>query len=128
MEQAIRRRCLHQRPHLHTAAGLAKQRHILRVTAKGGNVFPDPLEGSDHIIRSRVGRIGIFFSKGGQIQVAQHIQPVVQGNHHHIAVAAQAFPVIGHLLNGGTGKEAAAMEPDHHRFLGTFIHRLRPDI
>ncbi len=47
-------------------------------------------------------------------QIAEHIEPVVEGDHHHIAFVAQVGPVI-HRPGAGPVSKAAAMQPDHHR-------------
>ena len=42
---------------------------------------------------------------------------MVDGNHHTIPQAGHIPALIGHLLNGGPGEIAAAVEPDQHRAL-----------
>ena len=78
MEQAVRRRGLHQRPHLHTAAGLAEYRHATGIAAKRCNIVPHPLQCQDDIIPTRIAGVCVLLPKIREIQVAQDVQPVVQ--------------------------------------------------
>ena len=115
--QPVRRRGLQQRGHLRSAAALAENGHIFRIPAKGGDILPDPLQRRNDVISAGVSGIFVFLPKIGKVEIAEDIQPVIDGNDHCIAEAAHGRPVIGHLFDGGAGKEAASVEPDKHRSL-----------
>ena len=78
MEQAVRRRGLHQRPDLHTAAGLAEQRDVFRVTAEVCDIFVNPLQSCDHIGVAGVAGILIFLAERGKVEIAEDIEAVVE--------------------------------------------------
>ena len=78
MEQAVRRRGLHQRPDLHTAAGLAEQRDVFRVAAEVCDIFVNPLQSCDHISVAGVAGILIFLAERGKIEIAEDIETVVE--------------------------------------------------
>ena len=88
MEQAVRRRGLHQRPDLHTAAGLTENRNILRVSAECRDIVMYPLQCSYHICVSCIRRIFVFFAKRREIEITEDIQPMVHGNNNDITELA----------------------------------------
>ena len=128
LEQAVGRRGLHERGDLPAAAGLAENGDVLRVAAELGNVVMHPLEGSHQVRVSGIAGVPVLLPIGGEVQVAQNVQAVVHGDHHHVPKAGKVFPVIGHVLNGGAVPEAAAVEPDHHRALGLRVQGLGPHV
>ena len=88
MEQAVRRRGRHQRPDLHTAAGLTENRNILRVSAECRDIVMYPLQCSYHICVSCIRRIFVFFAKRREIEITEDIQPMVHGNNNDITELA----------------------------------------
>ena len=86
--------------HLHSASGLAEDGHISRISAKSCNVAVNPLQRGYHITGTCVAGVFVLFAEFGQIAVAQHIQPVIDGNKHNLPVFAEVFSFISHLLNG----------------------------
>ena len=118
VEEAVRLGDLHQVEHLGPAAGLAEDGHVVRVAAEARDVLVDPLQSGHQICVARVGGVLVLLPVGGQVQVAQDVQPVVQGDHHHVAELGEGVAVIGHLLDGRARREAAPVEPDHDGFLG----------
>ncbi len=126
MEQPVRRGNLHQVEDFSPAAGLAEDGYIIRVAAKTGDIVPHPFQGRHQVRVACVGGVLVLLPIGGQIQIAQDIQPVVQGDHHHVPEPGQVLPVISHLLNGGACREPAAMKPHHHRFFGRRVQGLAP--
>ena len=125
--QTVRGGGLQQGGYLGAAAGLAEDRNIGRVSAEPFDVVPDPPEGGDNVIRAGIGGVGIFLPEIGQIEVAQDIQAVIDGHHHHIPQAGHVRTVIGGLLDGGTGLVAAAVEPHQHR-PGAAVQPRGPDV
>ena len=77
MEKTVCLRHLHERPDLCPAAGLTENSHIVRISAKAADIVMYPLKSRNDIQISCIGRGFILFSKGREIQIAQHIQPVV---------------------------------------------------
>ena len=86
-----------------------------------------PLQGGDEVIGARVGGIGVFLPEIGKIKIPQDIQPVIDRNHHRIPQAGHIGAVVGCLLDGGAGFEAAAVEPHQHGALPVIQPR-GPDV
>ena len=128
VEQAFGGRGLHQRIDFHAAARLAEQSDILRVSAEVCDIVMNPLKGSNHVRVACVAGVFILVAERGEVHVAQDIQTMVQGNDDHITKSAQRVAVICLLFNRRTGKESAAMQPDHDRLFGGGVNRLGPDV
>ena len=77
VEKTVCLRHLHERPDLCSTAGLTENGHIVRISAKATDVVTYPLKSRNDIQISCIGRGFILFSKGREIQIAQHIQPMV---------------------------------------------------
>ena len=65
VEQAVGCGNLHQVCHLHAAAGLAEDGHILRVAAEEGDVVMHPLQCRHHICVACVAGVFILLAEGG---------------------------------------------------------------
>ena len=52
---------------------------------------------------------------------------MVDGNHHAVPQAGHVFALVSDLLNGGTGKVSAAVQPHQHGAVGV-IQRGGPDV
>ena len=128
MEQTVCLRHLHERPDLCPAAGLAENGHIVRISAKTADVVTHPLKSCNDIQISCIGRSLILFSKGGEVQITKHVQPVVQRHHDHISVFCHIGAFICDMFNGRTGRKTASVEPDHDRTFCLRVDRRRPDI
>ena len=59
--------------------------------------------------------------------MAEQVKAVVDGDHHHVAALAQAGPLIGGA-GAGSRREAAAVEPQHHRPLLPVLQAWGPDV
>ena len=127
VEQPVRGGGLQQGGHLGAAAGLAEHCHIAGVTAERGNIIPHPAQRGDDIVPARVAGIGVFRPKIRKVEIAQDVQPVVDGNHHAVPQAGHVFALVSDLLNGGTGKVSAAVQPHQHGAMGV-IQRGGPDV
>ena len=125
--QAVGLRALQQGGHLGTAAGLAEHGHVVRVAAEAFDIVPDPLEGRDDVVAARVAGVFVFVAEIGKIKIAQDVQPVVDADHHGVPVQGHVVPVVGDLLDGGTGAVPAAVQPHEHGALFP-VQRGRPDI
>ena len=82
-------------------AGLPENGHIVRVPAEGVDVPLNPFQGLHKVCDASVDRVIVPFAVGGEVQIPQNIQPVVQCDHHDIPIAAQGVSFIGCLLKGG---------------------------
>ena len=111
--QAVRFRRLQQRHYLPPASALAEYGNISGIPPKGGNIFPYPFQRGNDIIAACVAGILVALPIGRQIQIAQYIEPVIDGYHHHIAQPAHILPFIGRLLDGGACRVAASVQPYH---------------
>ncbi len=129
MNQPFRRRHGGERGDLAAAARLAKDEHVVGVAAKVGDVVPDPLQAELQIEHAREAAGGVArAAQLGQVQIAEHIEAVIEAHHHHIAATRQILAVIGLQLLAGAGREAAAVEPDHDGALLVVVYAGRPDV
>ena len=128
MEQTFRAGNLQQCSNLSAASGLTENRHIVRISAKAGNIVLHPSECFHNISHSHIGRISVFLSICRQIQKSQHIQAMIQSHHHDITKAAHVFAVISKMFNTGPRGKSTAMQPHQNRTLPVIVQRLRPDI
>ena len=128
MEKTVCLRHLHERPDLCPAAGLTENGHIVRISAKAANIVMYPLKRRNDIQISCIGRGFILFSKGREIEITKHIQPVVQRHYDYISVFCHIGTFICDMFNRGTGRKTASVEPDHNRTFCFRIDRRRPDI
>ena len=128
LEETVRVGCLSERRDLSAAARLTEDRHVLRIAAESRDVFLHPFQGGHEIRNAHVHGILILLAVHGEIQMSEGIQTVVNGDEHDAVVFREAVAFIGHVLDGGTGRIAAAVEPDHDRLLCRRVNRIRPHI
>ena len=116
VEQAGGLRRVHQRVGFAAAAGLAEDRHVIGVTAEGGDVVPHPFQGHYQIHLAVVpgAAVAAFLAEVRVGDVAERAQSVVDGDQHH-ALFGEAVRVVVLLGIGGQDRERATVEPDHHR-------------
>ena len=116
MEQAGGLRRVHQRVGFAAAAGLTEDRHVVGVTAEGGDVVAHPFQGHHQIHLAVVAgaAVAAFLAEFRMGDVAERAQPVVDGHQHH-ALLGKAVRVVVLLRVGGQDRERTAVEPDHHR-------------
>ena len=126
-EQAVRRRGLEQSGDFGAAAGLSEDGHVLRVSAEASDVVMNPLQGGHQVVGACVAGVGVLLPERGQVAVAQDVEPVVHGDHHHLAQLAHVLALIGNLLDGGSCEEPAAVEPYHDRAL-LCVQARAPDV
>ena len=119
---------LHKRVDLHAAAGLAEDGDVVRVAAETGDVVPHPPQGHDDVVHARGAGEGVLLSKFGEVEIAQDVQPVVDGDHHHVSPAAEILAVIADQFQGRAVAEAAAVDPEHDGLLRRLVQRRRPDV
>ena len=128
MEQAARRRHRHQRGALRAAARLAEDRDVAGVAAELGDVVAHPLRARGPGRAADVARVRqLRPAELGEIEVAERVQAMVDGDDHDVAAAAQAR-AVGLDLVAGAAREGAAVEPDHHRPLRVVAQPGRPDV
>ena len=117
MKQAARLRHRHQRGALRAATRVAEDRHVARSRRRTRRCCRAPIRarGSDRAgrrCRSRRARAAEL----GQIQIAERVQPMVDGDDDDVAAAAESR-AVGFDLVAGAARIGAAVEPDHHRTL-----------
>src|SRR5687768_17124982 len=59
--------------------------------------------------------------------MAEHIQPMIDGDHHDIAALTQTRAVI-QRTRPRAAAELAAVKPNHHRSLAAVLQCRRPDV
>jgi hypothetical protein len=55
-----------------------------------------------------------FAGQVAQIEVSEGVQPVIDGDHHHVVMTRQVLAVIGRPTTRAI-VETTAVKPDHHR-------------
>ena len=128
LEQVLRFGDLPQHGDLGSAAGLAEDSDVLRVAAKGCDIFLHPAESLHQVGHAHVHRIPILFAEVGHIQIAEGVEPVVYRDHHHAVFFRQVEAVVGHLLDGGAGGIPAPVNPEQHRLFGGRVTGVGPDV
>ena len=126
MKQPSRRRQCQQVADAHATGGLAEDGDIAGITAEMRDVVAHPGQRLDLIEQPLIaGGRDATVRHRGQRREAQDSQPIVDGDHHHIAVASEGSALVDTLGARADG-EAAAVDPHHYRsFAGT---PGRPDI
>ena len=87
-------RRLHKEVDTGGARPVPVQRHRLGVAAEVGDVLLDPLEGRDLVHQAVVGHLRVLMGRRVGVEEAEDPEPVVDGDHHHIAVAGQHPAVV----------------------------------
>ena len=127
-EQALGRRHGHQGSDLSAAARLAEDGDVGRIAAEGRDVVADPFECLDDIGHSDVAGCSVFITEVGEVEMAQDIEPVVEGHDDDIVAAGKGPAVIGRPLLAVSAVETAAVEPDHNRAFAAIFDSRCPDI
>ena len=128
MEEPLRGRHCEQRRDLTASARLTEDRDVAWVAAELGDVGSDPLERVHDVEHAGVARLReVAAAELREIGEAEHVQAVVDRNHHDVA-AAREVGAVGHGRRTGARDEPTAVAPDHHRPLTAVADRRRPDV
>ena len=113
VEQPLCIGCRHQCEYFCTAARLTENRDVCRITAELCDVVPHPAQRVNEVIDTDIVRIAVFLPIGGEVEMSEHIQTMINGNNDNVALTAEIGTVIGGNLSRRTCGEPAAMQPDH---------------
>jgi hypothetical protein len=118
VEEALRRRHRHQDGHLGAATRLAEDRHLACVTTEVADVVAHPLQRRHQVEHAGVAsvgeaRVGAF----QRAQVAKEVEPVVDGDHHHVFLPRERTAVEHGRVACADG-EGTAVQVDHDGALG----------
>ena len=127
MEESFRGGHRHQGGSLAATAALPADRDAPWVSSKGLDIVPYPLQGLHQILLTEVDGFGILSAQGGQVQIAQDVEAVIDRDHHDVSLPGQRRPFLGRQEDGGSGRITPAMEPDEYRALPA-VQARRPDI
>ncbi|MNM77606.1 hypothetical protein D3C81_894660 [compost metagenome] len=95
VEQSLRCRHGHQRGDLRATTGLAKYGDVVGIAAEFDRVLTYPVQRLDQIELADIAGIGqCLAAELGQIQVAEQVEAMVDGDDHHVAAPAQVAAVI----------------------------------
>ena len=126
--------------HVRRPGGLAEDRDLARVAAERGDVGLDPAQGRllvEQPLVAREGMARVLASERGVTEEPEHVQPVVDRDHHDVALLGQHVAVVDaaprdarerHDVGGGSGHVRAAVEPHHHRPRLRWRRVGRPDV
>ena len=128
VKEAVRGRRLQKGVHLSAAARLAEDRDVVRISAEAGDVVVDPFQGRDHVGGAEVAGVLILLSEGGEVEIADAVETVVDGDDDHVAEFRQLHAVVRVEFDRGARRVSAAVEPDHDRLLRAVINVLCPQV
>ena len=128
MEQAIGLRHGHQRGDLGAATRLAEHGDVARVAAELVRMLAHPAQGVDQVQLADVtGVAQAFVAALAEIQVAERVEPVVDGDHDDIAAAAQVHAVVEGVRTGAV-VVAAAVDVEQDGTLAAVAQGRRIDV
>ncbi len=93
------------------ASGTARSPSCRRRTVRTGHIPGSPPNAAmfsaitparHHVRVAHIDGVPVLLSQRGHIEIAKDVQPMVDGDNHHIPVDAQRLPVVRGLLNAGT--------------------------
>ncbi|MEZ5766059.1 MAG: hypothetical protein R3D69_18700 [Xanthobacteraceae bacterium] len=93
VEQALGRRHRHDGRNLAAAARLAEDRDVAGVAAEFGDVVAHPGQRRNQIEHAGVRGFREFWQQLPEIQKAEQVQPVIDGDDHHVAATRQPCAV-----------------------------------
>ena len=117
MEKPFRCGHRHQGGSLAATAALSADRDAARVSSKGLDMVPYPLQGLHQVLLAQVDGLGILPAQGGQVQIAQDVEAMIDRDHHDVSFPGQRRPFLGRQEDGRSGRITPAMEPDEYRTL-----------
>ena len=114
MEQAASHRHAHQCGHLRCPARLAEDRDIAGVAAERLRVITHPAQRRHHVQNAGIAGIGETGVAVADVQVTEHVEAMIDRNHHHVA-AAREMRAVEARCGPGTVRPSPAMQPHHDR-------------
>ena len=127
VEQSLRSRHRQQRGNFRAAAGVAEDRHVVRVPAELRDVIPHPAQPRDKIKLADIGRGRACRHEIAEIEIAEEIEPVVDRHDHDVVTIGQPQP-FRKAIGARADRQAAAMRPEHHRALAAVVEARCPDV
>ncbi len=135
MEQTLGGGRAEEGGHAHPPGRFAEEGDLARIAAERRDVVTHPPERGDLVGKPPVaearpllaiqpGLIGLLEHRMGE--KAEQAQSVVDGDHHHAALARQPPPSV-HASRARPGHERPAVDPDHDRSVAP-IHSGGPDV
>src|SRR5664280_1668196 len=119
VEQTLGSGCAEQGGHAHPTGRFAEEGHLARIAAERSDVVPHPTERGDLVGQPPVpeARPPLAVQPGlvrvlehGMGEEAEQAQPVVDGDHHHVALARQPPPSV-HTSGPRSRDEGTAVDP-----------------
>ena len=95
-----------------TAGRHAEDGHIIGVTTIIGDVIPHPGQRQDLVTETVGHGPGQGFVVLRQIEKTKHAKPIIDGNHHHVALGSKNRAVV---VVTRTDIVGAAVNPEQHR-------------
>ena len=128
MEEAGGRRHGHQRGALRATAGLAEDGDVAGVAAKRRGIVAHPAQREDQVQHPDVAGVGeVGAAERRQVEMTERVQPVIDGDDHHVA-ATRKPRAVGFDPVAGVAGERAGVEPHQHRPAGAVGQARRPHV
>jgi len=101
---------------------------VATIAAERLCVVAHPLQGEHEVEQAGHARAGkVLATQVGQVQVAEGVQPVIEGDDHHVAPPAEGGAVVP-AFRTGAGHESPTVEPHHDRTAGAVAQSGSPDV
>ena len=128
MEEALGRRHGEQVGDLSAATALSAHGHLVGIAAEPVDVLVYPFESLDYILLAEVDAFGPFSSKGAEVDVSEHVEPVVEVDHHYVALLRKGIALVAGQVMRRSAGEASSMAPQEYRTLLSVVDSRSPDI
>ena len=112
------------------AGGLSEDCHIVRITAKTGNVLVNPPESHHLVHKAQILGVRIFFSvrQMGQMEKTENTDPVRNGNGHNVRILPHEIAALVQRVSRPAVFEGSAVNPHHDRLFACGFPLCLPDI
>ena len=97
------------------------------IAAERGDVVAHPLQREHEVELPGIAAVGKARADPCEVEIAEHVQPVVDRDHHDVAAPAQPRAVADRVGRAAE-RECAAVDIDHHRQARTGPGVGRPDV
>jgi hypothetical protein len=111
---------------------LAEDEDAGGISAKGGDIIADPLEGEDEIELADVAGVAeeiAEWSRGelGEVEVAEEVEAVVEGDDYGVAAAGETEAIVDGAV-GGAGGVGSAVNVDEYGTFAVVVDAGGPDV
>src|SRR3546814_12304472 len=96
------------------------------IAAEGRDIALHPLQRGDQVELPIVATVGKARIEPREIEIAERVEPVVDGDHDDIAARGELCAIVDRI-GDAAGRVSAAVEIDQDGELGRLLHTRRPE-